>query len=71
MPIHRMLDDCAFDTAHVAAIVTAYEEVLAILGLTDRTDKVTELVARKVIACAAGGERDAARIRDHTLQAFR
>jgi hypothetical protein len=66
-----MLDDCAFDTAQVAAIVAAYEEVLAILGLTDRTDKLTELVARKVIACAAEGERDAAKIRDHTLQAFR
>jgi hypothetical protein len=71
MPICRMLDDCAFDADHIAAITAAYENVLASLGLVDRSDPMTELVAKKVIACAADGERDATRIRECALQAFR
>jgi hypothetical protein len=34
------------------------------LGLTDRTDPVTELVAKKIIELANRGERDPLRLRD-------
>jgi hypothetical protein len=40
------------------------------LGLTDRTDKVTETVARKIIELAQRGVRDAAALRQMTLREF-
>jgi len=70
MPIYRLLDDAAFERQHIAAIQTAFEEVLSEMRLADRSDPLTELVAKKVIELAQKGERDPARLRELTLQAF-
>ena len=40
-------------------------------GLVDRTDPLTEIVAKKVIECAQFGERDRARLRDGALKLLR
>jgi hypothetical protein len=40
----------------------AYETALRTLGLTDRHDPVTELVANKIIEIARTGERNAERL---------
>src|SRR4051794_39161470 len=54
--IYRMLDGLAFGPEDVKAMTTAYEAVLIVLGLTDRADPMTEVVARKIIAyCKADG----------------
>jgi hypothetical protein len=47
--IYRMLEGMAFDEHDVKAMTTAYEAILSELGLTDRNDPLTEIVARKVI----------------------
>ena len=49
MPIGRMLTEAAFDLAAVKALTTAYEDVLATLGLKMRTDPLTQMIARKII----------------------
>jgi hypothetical protein len=67
----KWLNDCAFDADHIAAIAAAYEKILASLGLVNRGDQKMELIAKKIIACAADGERDAAPIRERTLRSFR
>jgi hypothetical protein len=59
MPIRRLLDSNAFNP----------EEVI-ILQLTDRSDPVTSLIAKKIIELARLGERDPARLRQAALQAF-
>jgi hypothetical protein len=41
------------------------------LQLNDRTDKVTELVARQIIGIAKQGERDPVRLCDAALRAFK
>jgi hypothetical protein len=48
-------------------MTAAFDEVLRKLGLKDRTDRVTELVARKIIVFAKCGERDPAELCDGVL----
>ena len=59
MPLHQFLrQDAVFAPADLKAMTAAFDETLRRLGLKDRTDKVTELVARNIIARARLGERD-------------
>jgi len=54
----------------IAVMVTAFEDALHELRLTDRADPATELVARKVIELAERGERDPARLRDQVVRSL-
>jgi hypothetical protein len=68
MPIHRLLQNHLFDPDTVAVMVTAFEDALRELGLSDRADPATELVARKIIELVERGERDPARLRDQVVR---
>jgi hypothetical protein len=46
----------------------AYETALRTLGLTDRHDPVTELVATKIIEIARTGERNAERLSARAIE---
>ena len=58
MAIYRILQDSPFDPDEIARLVTAYEETLSALGLKERSDPITELVARKIIEIGQTGVRD-------------
>lgn len=58
MPLTRLLEGGSFDPEHVALIASAYESCLRTIGLRDRRDPMTELVAKKIIEIAQSGERD-------------
>jgi hypothetical protein len=45
-------------------MAAAFEDALRELGLTDREDPATLMVAERIIAAAKRGERDRARLRD-------
>ena len=62
MPIQRLLQDLEIEAEAVTRLVHAYEETLHALRLVDRTDPITDLVARKVIEIGRAGGRDAAEI---------
>jgi hypothetical protein len=47
-----LLQNHVFDPDTIAVMVTAFEDALRELRLTDRADPATELVARKVIELA-------------------
>ena len=70
MPIYRLLQNHVFDPDTVAVMVTAFEDALRELRLTDRADPATELVARKIIELAERGERDPARLRDRVVRSL-
>ena len=70
MPIYRLLQNHVFDPDTIAVMVTAFEDALRELRLTDRADPATELVARKVIELAERGERDPARFRDQVVRSL-
>jgi hypothetical protein len=58
MAIYRLLQGTAFSPEDVSRMTAAYEAALRLLQLTDRTDPVTEIVAKKIIEVARNGERD-------------
>ena len=50
MTIYRLLENTSFGPEEIERLVTAYEQTLQTLGLKDRSDPITQLVAEKVIA---------------------
>ena len=58
MPIYRLLERSAFGPEQIKPLAEAYEDALLSLRLNDRTDPVTEVVARKIIELGQRGMRD-------------
>jgi hypothetical protein len=67
MTISRLLQQSAFGPEAIALMVAAYEDCLRVLNLADRSDPLTEMVAKKIIEVAQTGERDPERIRRRAL----
>jgi hypothetical protein len=63
MTILRLLQKSAFGPEQIAYIAAAYEDALRELGFANRTDPITEIIAKKIIEIAQTGERDPLRIR--------
>jgi hypothetical protein len=68
MPIQRLLQNLELEAEAFTRLVRAYEKTLHALRLVDRTDPITELVARKVIEIGRSGGRDAAEISSLALR---
>jgi hypothetical protein len=68
MAIYRLLREAAFNPEQVKQMTAAYETALRKLELVDRSDPVTELIARKIIEIARSGERSATAICDRALE---
>ena len=62
MTMQRLLKDTTFGPEEIERLVTAYEETLRALGLKDRSDPITQLVAEKIIAIGRLGIEDPAEI---------
>jgi hypothetical protein len=67
MAIYRLLQNAAFEPAAIQVMTAAYEDACRVLRLADRTDPLTELVAKKIIEIAQTGERDPIRLRQRAL----
>ena len=62
MAIYRLLQNSAFAPEDIGRLVAAYEDCLRILNLADRSDPITELLAKKIIEIGQTGMRDPAQI---------
>jgi hypothetical protein len=71
MAIYRILQNSGFDPETIEIMTTAYERARTTLGLVDRSDPLTEIVAKKVIEVAQTGVRDPAQMCDQALAALR
>ncbi len=58
MTIYRLLKDTTFGPEEIERLVTAYEQTLRALGLNDRSDPITQLVAEKIITVGRLGIED-------------
>jgi hypothetical protein len=56
--IYRLLQNSGFGPEDIERMTTAYEKMLVLLGLKDRSDPMTEIVAKRVIEVAQTGEKD-------------
>ena len=72
MPIYELLrrQGGVFVPEEIAMLGTTFEDVLQALGLADRKDQMTEMVAKKLVELATSGIRDPDRLRALTVQAF-
>jgi hypothetical protein len=70
MPITPFLRNRGFDQAAIQNLSTVFVAVCCRLGLADRSDPATELVASKIIELAQRGVRDSETLREMTLQDF-
>jgi hypothetical protein len=62
MAIYRRLREASFGPDEIGQMTAAYEEALRILGLIDRNDPITEILAKKIIEIARTGERNPSHI---------
>jgi hypothetical protein len=62
MAIHRLLEHSAFGPEDIKDLVAAYEAALRTLGLSERSDPLTEIVAKRIIEIAQTGIRDPAKL---------
>ena len=70
MPFSHLVQRDAFDPDTIEIMSAAYEGACKALGLADRSDPLTQLVAKKIIGLATRGERDPERICAEVLRAF-
>lgn len=60
--IHRLLQNAAFGPDDIEGMVRAYELALLRLGLRDRNDPLTEIVAKLIIEVVQTGEKEPEKI---------
>lgn len=58
MAIYKLLERSAFEPEDIQRMISAYEAALVLLGLKDRTDPLTETVARHVFNVAQTGAKE-------------
>ena len=71
MAIYRLLKETTFEPEAVEAMGHAYEALLDDLGLVDRNDPFTEIVAKEIVKVASRGARNPTEIRAAVLAALR
>jgi hypothetical protein len=67
MTIYGLLHNSGLELENIKSVAAAYEDALRMLGLKDRRDPVTELLASKMIEVAQAGEHDPIRIRSRAI----
>jgi hypothetical protein len=70
MAIYGFLQNSGFDPESIKVMTAAYETAREQLGLKDRSDPLTELVARKIIEIAQTGVRDPSQLCERALSAI-
>jgi hypothetical protein len=71
VPVRRFLDQGnSVEPDELDAMNAAYSLALQKLGLTDRSDPLTELVGRNIVRAAMDGHRDPERMCDAALAAL-
>ena len=68
MAIYRLLQKSVFEPEDVSLMTTVYEDVLKAFSLIERTDPVTELIAKTMVQT---GESDPARLKNLTIKAIK
>ena len=68
MTIYRLLENTTFGPEEIERLLRAYEQTLRALGLIDRSNPITLLVAEKIIAVGRFGIEDPAEISKMVLQ---
>jgi hypothetical protein len=70
MTIYRLIANGSFGPDEIEAMTAAYEGALIDLGVINRDDPITELIAKSIVNVTATGERDPVRIKERAINAL-
>lgn len=70
MAIYKLIANGAFGPDEIRVMTQAYEAALIDLGIRNRDDPITELIAKSILNVAATGERDAALVKERAINAL-
>jgi hypothetical protein len=70
MAIYRLIESGSYNPDEIKAMTAAYETALVEIGLVDRDDPLTELIASSILTVTATGERDPEKIKERALRAL-
>lgn len=70
MTIYRLIATGSFGPDEIEAMTAAYEGALIDLGVINRDDPITELIAKSIVNVTATGERDPVRIKERAINAL-
>jgi hypothetical protein len=71
MPIRDAFPDRDFEPATLAVMNSAYNCALTTLGIKDRADPATKLIAEKIASIVDSGVRDGHEVYEKTVAAFK
>lgn len=71
MPITPFLRNHAFEPEQIEIMSAAFVDACAVLGLADRTDAATELVAMRIIELAQRGVVTHVELFDRAIEGFK
>lgn len=70
MAIYKLIANGAFGQMEIESMSAAYEAALVDLGIANRDDPITELIARAIVNVVATGERDPQLIKQRAINAL-
>ncbi|MCK1605447.1 hypothetical protein IVB02_29630 [Bradyrhizobium sp. 166] len=70
MAIYRIMQNLPLGPDEIARLSTAYEQALHAIGVEDRSDPLTELIAKKIIEIGQTGLKDPAQICSRAVEAL-
>jgi len=68
MAIYRLLQNSPLGPEEIAVLTDAYERTLRKLNLVDRSDPMTEIIAKKIIELGQRGVREATQLSELALK---
>jgi hypothetical protein len=70
MALYRLLQNSALRPEEIERLKAAYEQTLVTLGLKNRTDPITQIVADKIIEIGRTGIKDPGEISKRAIEAI-
>jgi hypothetical protein len=70
MAIYRLIANGSFGPDEIEVMKAAYEAALVDVGVSDRDDPITELIAKSIVNATATGERDPKVVTERALNAL-
>jgi hypothetical protein len=70
MAIYKLIANGAFGQLEIEVMSAAYESALVNLGIANRDDPITELIAKAIVNVVATGERNPELIEQRAINAL-
>ena len=70
MAVYKLIANGTFGPDEIEVMKAAYEAALVDVGITDRNDPITELIAKAIVTVTASGERNPRAVVERALNAL-